>query len=149
MQISVDGKLSGTRTVSSTGTYGTYYSTNALSDGLHTVKIGFSHDKYVAGRCDRNLYVGSAAMEDTSTITPPPVVNNTKPGATNTGVPVGTRLTVVNGDLNVTKNGTVIDSMDIHGFVKINANNVTIKRSIVRGGAPSSVNSALVSNYGN
>jgi hypothetical protein len=57
------------------------------------------------------------------------------PGAGNTGVPAGTKLTVHNGDLNVTTAGTVIDGLDIRGLVKISAPNVTIKNSIVRGKA--------------
>src|SRR5437762_1093498 len=35
-----------------------------------------------------------------------------KPDATNTGVPKGVTLTVVNGDVNVTKDGTTIDLQD-------------------------------------
>lgn len=51
------------------------------------------------------------------------------PDATNTGVPAGTDLTVVNGNLNVTRTGTVIDSKDIRGCVNVKARNVTIRRS--------------------
>ncbi|NKX92508.1 hypothetical protein HF995_04335 [Sanguibacter hominis ATCC BAA-789] len=60
-----------------------------------------------------------------------------KPNATNTGVPTSKKkkLKVHNRDLVVTKNGTVIDGYDIRGVVKIRANDVTIKNSIVRGGA--------------
>lgn len=56
------------------------------------------------------------------------------PGASNTGVPAGTKLTQHKGDLTITKAGTTIDALDIHGFVIVKAANVTIKRSIVRGG---------------
>ncbi|MBO9553260.1 right-handed parallel beta-helix repeat-containing protein [Cellulomonas sp.] len=55
------------------------------------------------------------------------------PDATNTGVPVGTKLTVYNGNLTITQPGTVIDGLDIRGFVKVKAKDVTIKNSIVRG----------------
>ena len=61
----------------------------------------------------------------------------TKPGSTNTGVPVGTALKVYNGDLNVTKDGTVIEALDIRGSVYVHANNVTIKKSLIRGGPAS------------
>jgi hypothetical protein len=57
-----------------------------------------------------------------------------KPGAGNTGVPVGTKLTAHQGDLTVSTPGTVIDAMDIHGFLKIRADNVTVKRTLIRGG---------------
>jgi hypothetical protein len=53
--------------------------------------------------------------------------------ATNTGVPAGTSLTVVNGDLVVSTSGTVVDARDVHGFIFVRASNVTIKRTVVRG----------------
>ena len=43
----------------------------------------------------------------------------------------------------------MLDSMDIHGFVRINADNVTIKNSIIRGGYGSSSNLSLVAAYWN
>ena len=67
-----------------------------------------------------------------------------RPGPGNTGVPAGTALTVHHGDLTVTQAGTVIDSMDIRGFVTIKAPNVVIKNSIIRGQATTSQR-ALVS----
>ena len=71
----------------------------------------------------------------TPTATPAPVqVSGSQPGPGNTGVPAGTALTRYDGDLTITTPGTVIDGLDIHGFVTIKANNVTIRRSIVRGG---------------
>jgi hypothetical protein len=42
-----------------------------------------------------------------------------KPGPANTGVPAGTKLTVVNGDRVYTTNNQVISGVDIHGFVRI------------------------------
>ena len=72
--------------------------------------------------------------------TPPPVgePGTYKPNATNTGVPAGTSLTIVNGDLIVTTAGTVVDARDVRGFIIVRASNVTIKRSIVRGRSTSS-----------
>jgi hypothetical protein len=58
----------------------------------------------------------------------------TKPDATNTGVPPGTSLTVTNGNVTVTQDGTTIDAKDIHGFLVVQASHVRITRSIVRGG---------------
>jgi hypothetical protein len=66
-----------------------------------------------------------------------------KPDASNTGVPKGTALQVVNGDLVVKKSGTVVDGMDVHGFIVIRADKVTVKRSIVRG-RPTEENGALI-----
>jgi hypothetical protein len=58
-----------------------------------------------------------------------------KPGAANTGVPAGTKLTVVTGNQSYSTPNQVISGLDIHGFVSIRAKNVTIKNSIIRGGS--------------
>jgi hypothetical protein len=56
------------------------------------------------------------------------------PDATNTGyVPTGVTLTLHNSSFTTSSNGQVIDSLDIVGQVKINHNNVTLKRCRVRG----------------
>jgi len=60
------------------------------------------------------------------------------PDATNTGVPVGTTLTTVNGDVHTTSNGQVINAMDIHGTLWIDNSNVTVKNTKVTGGGGSS-----------
>ena len=54
------------------------------------------------------------------------------PDATNTGVPAGTQLTVVNGDLKVSQAGAVVDGQDITGCVEIAAPRVTIRNSRIR-----------------
>ncbi len=69
------------------------------------------------------------------------------PGKSNTGVPAGTALTVHNGDITVTKTGTVLDGLDIRGLVKIEAPNVTIKNSIIRGRELNGIG-ALINNLG-
>lgn len=69
----------------------------------------------------------------TPTPTPTSTVGGARPGSANTGVPAGTALRVHDGDLTITKAGEVVDGLDIRGFVRIKAPNVTIKRSIVRG----------------
>ncbi|MBN1171339.1 MAG: right-handed parallel beta-helix repeat-containing protein [Micromonosporaceae bacterium] len=51
------------------------------------------------------------------------------PDATTTGVPAGTPLTVVVGNVTVTTAGAVIDGQDIQGCVAVEAPNVTIRRS--------------------
>lgn len=67
------------------------------------------------------------------------------PTAANTGVPNGMGLSVHHGDLTVTTPGAVIDGKDIRGYVAIKAPNVTIKRSVIRGGPAATVNRALLS----
>jgi hypothetical protein len=75
---------------------------------------------------------------------PPPPPPGGKPGAANTGVPTGTHLTQHVGDITVTVAGTHIDAMDLHGFLTIKAANVTVTRSIIRGGVATSGNVGLV-----
>lgn len=60
------------------------------------------------------------------------------------GVPAGTALTVHVGNLVITRPGTVIDGMDVHGTIRVMADNVTIERSIVRGGAAATRTDALI-----
>lgn len=68
-------------------------------------------------------------------ITPPQPVAPVTPGTV--GVPAGTALTVHQGDLTITTAGAVISNLDIRGFVRVEAPNVTIKNSIIRGRATS------------
>ena len=71
-----------------------------------------------------------------------------KPSASTTGVPAGTKLRVHNGNIVVTKAGTRLDRMDIRGFVVVKAANVTISRSIVRGGRNPKTAQGVITNYG-
>ena len=58
---------------------------------------------------------------------------STETGAT---TPPREALRQHSGDLTIDRDGTVIDGWDIRGFVQIRAANVTIRNSIIRGGAP-------------
>jgi hypothetical protein len=53
------------------------------------------------------------------------------PSANCTGVPAGTALRVHNGDLEIGTANTVIDALDIHGCVFVNAPGVVIRRTRV------------------
>ncbi|MFI5896537.1 hypothetical protein ACIA5D_41200 [Actinoplanes sp. NPDC051513] len=55
------------------------------------------------------------------------------PNANNTGVPAGVTLKKKSGDITVTKKGTVIDGIELTGCISVNASNVTIKRSRIKG----------------
>ena len=70
-----------------------------------------------------------------------------KPSATTTGVPAGTALTPYYGDITVTRPGTHLDRLDIHGFVNVKAANVVISNSIVRGGV-ATFDRGLIQDYG-
>lgn len=67
-----------------------------------------------------------------------------KPDASNTGVIPGSTLTVHRGDIVVTKAGTVIENMDVYGFVTVKAADVTIRNSRIRGSGPGSFNTGLI-----
>jgi len=63
-------------------------------------------------------------------------------------VKAGTVLTRHDGDLTITTDGTVLDRLDIHGFVIVRAKNVTISNSIVRGGHAAGFATGLITDYG-
>ncbi len=58
-------------------------------------------------------------------------------------MPAGTQLTVYNGDLTITTPGATYSDLDIYGFVRVEAPDVTIKDSIIRGG-PATSNTAII-----
>jgi hypothetical protein len=74
----------------------------------------------------------------TSTSRPPSSsepISGGKPGPSNTGVPKGVALTVVNGDQTYSTAGQVIVGKDFHGFVKVRGHNITFKDCVFRGRA--------------
>ncbi|GAA4344535.1 hypothetical protein [Angustibacter luteus] len=85
----------------------------------------------------------TTATPTTTTAPAPP--SGGRPGASNTGVPAGTALTVHQGDLTITTAGAVVQGLDVRGFVKISAANVTFKNSVVRGRPIAGQTAALVS----
>jgi hypothetical protein len=87
----------------------------------------------------------SATVLDPEPVPAPTSVG--KRSAANTGVPSGTRLTRHDGNITVTRAGTVLQNLDVHGLVVIKAPNVTIRNSILRGGRPRS-NQGMLTNYG-
>jgi len=126
LQVSVDGAVVGRTTITDHAAYGAYPVGTAVTRGTHAVTIAFMND-HSTSTCDRNVYLASARMEDDGT--PPPV------GADVTGVPAGTALTTHQGDLVITTAGTVVDGLDVHGFVYVRAADVTIRRTRIRGTA--------------
>ena len=66
-----------------------------------------------------------------STNPPPPLA--TWPSAENTGVPPGTPLTVVEGDLRTSQDGQVITGLDIRGDLYVAHDDVVVSCSRVRG----------------
>ena len=62
-------------------------------------------------------------------------------------MPWGTPLTPFYGDITVTTAETVIENLDVHGFITVRAPNETIRKSIVRGGIATG-NRGVITNYG-
>jgi len=103
----------------------------------------------VVKRFTVKTWAASASSATPPTATPPPSqVTSGKPSDATTGVKAGSSLTRHNGDITVTKDGTVLANLDIHGFVTVRAKNVTISNSIVRGGKSKRVATGLITNYG-
>jgi chitodextrinase len=77
---------------------------------------------------------GNASPQATASITtsacaaPAPAPSGF-PDASNTGVPAGTSLTVVNGNLNVNTAGQVVDARDVRGCIIVNASGVTVRNT--------------------
>jgi hypothetical protein len=106
---------------------------------------------YKKGRADQaavptSTVTVTVTATPTATSTPAPtltstattssfVLGTTKPDATNTGIPAGTVLKPVSGDLIITTDGASVDSLDIAGHLIIKANNVKVTRTRVRGWA--------------
>ena len=79
---------------------------------------------------------------------PPFTLGVTEPTAANTGVPAGRVLKVVTGDMVITTPGTVLDGLDINGYIDVRCADVTINECITRGGAPSTASTrALISAF--
>ena len=102
--------------------------------------------KVRAYRVLRWVSIGSTAVS--AAATPAPTTSPGKPNAATTGVKPGSTLTRHDGDITVTKDGTVLANLDIHGFVTVRAKNVRITNCIVRGGKSKGVATGLITDYG-
>ena len=122
-------------------------STSGRITGSATARVwGYLSAAATGGSASTGFANASAAKIDLSTTTVPSPSSG-KPSAATTGVPAGTSLTRHDGDIVVTQDGTVLDRLDIHGFVIVRANNVQITNSIVRGGHDKGVSTGLITNY--
>lgn len=62
-----------------------------------------------------------------------PVSHGSQINASNTGVPVGTSLSVYSGPMTITVNGTVIEGRIINGDLQIQAKNVVVRKCQLNG----------------
>lgn len=79
----------------------------------------------------------TATATATPTATPKPTATPTSSPSpapsTGVGVPAGTKLTVHEGDLTISKAGQVVEGLDVRGLVRVKADGVVIKNSVIRG----------------
>ncbi|MDR7234302.1 hypothetical protein [Agrococcus sp. BE272] len=119
----------------------TYYVANTIRSGAAdiTFTYGRSSDIAFAGDWDgdgeHTLGVRRSDSAAAAQPAPAPAPSTGMPGPDNTGVPAGVSLRVHRGDIVVTQPGTVLSGLDIHGYVDVRAADVTIRNSIIRGGA--------------
>ena len=65
------------------------------------------------------------------------------PDAASTGVPPGTRLTVVTGDQRFARDGEVVEGREFRGFVEVTARGVTFRKCLFLGGVAGRVRPLL------
>ena len=69
--------------------------------------------------------------DDTPTPTPTPTPSTGRPDASNTGVPAGVQLRP-SGGMTITQDGTVVNGLHVQGSITIEADNVTIRNSLIQ-----------------
>lgn len=103
---------------------------------------------YLSSHASSASRVWFSGVTAKSVVASKPTAPRNQPTASSTGVPAGATLKRHDGTITVTKDGTVLDHLDIHGFVIVKAKNVKITNSIVRGGWANGYATGLITNYG-
>ncbi|GAA0437859.1 hypothetical protein Acor_80110 [Acrocarpospora corrugata] len=84
---------------------------------------------------DPAVPTGSRTPHESPEPTGPPPALPGYPDAASTGVPEGTKLTVVRGDQTISADNLVITGKDFHGFVTVTGSGVTFRDCVFRGRA--------------
>ncbi|HEY3408168.1 MAG TPA: carbohydrate-binding domain-containing protein [Propionicimonas sp.] len=121
---------------------------NYTAAATRTVKVRLINNKAITHKCNRDAFVAGSYMSGAAPANSAASTTAGKPSAATTGVKAGARLTRHDGDITVTKDGTVLANLDVHGFVIVRAENVTITNSIVRGGKAKGFATGLITDYG-
>ena len=79
--------------------------------------------------------VATSAVAVFTVTAAPAAAATAAPGPSNTGVPAGITLRRIDGDVSLDRAGATYTNLDIHGRVRVNAPNITLANSIVRGSA--------------
>jgi len=106
-----------------------------MAAGLWVVRNGVLSRK---GRADRSVVPNRASL----------VPGTYKPGPSTTGVLPGSTLTPYSGILTASTPGQVIENLDIDGYIRVQAANVTIRNCRVRGIAQSFTRTTSPATYG-
>jgi hypothetical protein len=102
-----------------------------------TVKVRLINNKGTK-KCNRDAFVAGSYMGGLA------APNGAATTGSGYGVPEGTELTIVNGDMTITKDGTVLDGIDLRGYLTVKADNVTVRNCVIRGGAKATSTKALI-----
>ena len=115
------------------GNTGEYVPSPAPPPTVYACSDGIDNDN--DGKIDYPADPGCVNAQDTDETdspTPPPPTSG-YPDSTNTGVPAGTTLTPVSGDLIITTAGSTVTGKDVSGVIRIQAPGVTVQNSKTAG----------------
>jgi len=141
VRVYVDSKLVKDISLSAAKKFTKYTVKKYATVATRTVKVRLINNKGTK-KCNRDAFVAGSYMSGAAVSTG---AASTPPSSSSGyGVPAGTPLRVVNGDMTITTDGTVLDGIDLHGYLTVHADNVTIKNSVIRGGAKATSTKALI-----
>lgn len=140
VRVYVDTKKVKDISVSSAKKFTRYTVKKYTTAATRTVKVRLINNK-ATKKCNRDAFVAGSYMGGAAVSTGTASTPSTSSGY---GVPAGTQLRVVNGDMKITTDGTVLDGIDLRGYLTVDADNVTIRNSVIRGGAKATSTKALI-----
>lgn len=98
---------------------------------VRAIQTGTRLEAVIGGIVASDEYAKRNGAGDLIVAAPPPPPAPAPAGSV--GVPSGKQLRVHDGNLTITTAGTVVDGLDIRGFVRVKAPNVVIRNSVIRG----------------
>ncbi len=148
VRVYVNNKKAKDISLSSAKKFTKYTVKSYTAAATRTVKVRLINNKAIKHKCNRDAFVAGSYMSGAAPANSAASTPGGKPSAATTGVKAGSKLTRHDGDITVTKDGTVLANLDIHGFVIVRAKNVTIDNCIVRGGKAKGFATGLITDYG-